>query len=73
MAYNPWNNYYRKTTKWQRFLAWITPSWWHSFWYKEHWNSFGSSNYNEFKTANLAIVIAIITLIIIIGYIIFHG
>jgi hypothetical protein len=47
-----------------------------SFWYKYYSNSVYGSGYRcrrEFKSGNLALVVAIITFLIVIGYIIFHG
>ena len=49
---------------------------WNDLWYKYHFNSiYGTpeSRTKEFKSGNLALVIAIITLIIVISYIVFHG
>jgi len=49
---------------------------WNDLWYKYHFNSiYGTpeSRTKEFKTGNLALIISVLTLIIVISYIIFHG
>ena len=51
-------------------------SWNNNFWYDYYNNGIygpGYRSHKKFKSGNLALVVAIITLIIVISYIIFHG
>jgi len=69
--YDDYEDSYKYQTKLQRFIEFIKPSWW-----KYRWNEvmgYGSHTSKEFKSGNLAVVIATITLIIVLAYIIFHG
>jgi hypothetical protein len=75
MAYYDYFNQ-KKPSRWKRFIWAITPDWWDDLWWEK--NSFGNHDIvfggeyrivKTFKTGNLALIIAIGTLIAFIIYI----